>query len=178
MELLLPIGLILVGLALVVVEVTLIPGFNVIGVAGVVGMGVGVVLAFVTFGPAGGLVAMAGTMVAAGGLLYALWESGAWDRLILTDSLRRDAGADEADAETRSRLVGQHGYAVTPLRPGGVAEIGGARIEVQTEGAFVASGSRVRVVAIDRRRTLVRVDDGDQADGDAAAPEPGAAAAS
>ena len=170
MELLLPIGLILVGLALVVIEVTLIPGFNVIGVAGVVGMGVGVVMSFVTFGPAGGLVAMAGTIVAGGGMLYALWESGAWDRLILTDSLRRDADADREEAETRSRLVGQSGHAVTPLRPGGVAEIEGVRVEVQTEGSFVASGSRVRVVAIDRRRTLVRVDDGDTAE--PAAPGP------
>ena len=163
MELFLPIALILVGLALVVVEVTLVPGLNVIGVAGVVGMAVGVVMAFATFGAAGGLAALAGTVVTAGGVLYALWESGAWDRLILTDSLRRDADADQADAETRSRLLGQVGTAVTPLRPGGVAEIGGVRVEVSTEGAFVASGSRVRVVAIDRRRTLVRVDDGKEA---------------
>ena len=158
MELFVPIALILVGLALVVVEVTLVPGFNAVGVGGVVGMGVGVVLSFVEFGPGGGLVALVGTVVAAAGLSYALWESGAWDRFVLSDSLRRDAGADAAEQDTRAWLLGQTGRAVTPLRPGGVAEIGGQRVEVATEGAFVAAGSRLRVVAIDRRRTLVRLD--------------------
>ena len=161
MELFVPIALILVGLALVVVEVTLVPGFNVVGVGGIVGAGVGVVMAFVEYGPGGGLVALVGTVVAAAGLFYALWESGAWDRLILSDSLRRDAGADQAEQETRSRLLGQCGRAVTPLRPSGVAEIGGERVEVSTEGAFVAAGSQLRVVAIDRRRTIVRLDTAD-----------------
>ena len=171
MELLVPVALILVGLALVIVEVTLVPGLNVVGVGGVVGMGVGVVMAFVEFGPAGGLVALVGTLVAASGLVYALKESGAWSRFVLTDSLRRDAGADRVEQETRSRLLGQTGRAVTPLRPGGVAEIGGQRVEVTTEGAFVASGSRLRVVAIDRRHTFVRVDDDRGADeGPAEAP--------
>ena len=107
----------------------------------------------------GGLLVLVGTVAAAAGLLYVLWESGAWDKLILTDSLRRDADADRAADETRARIVGQAGTAVTPLRPSGVAEIGGERLEVTTEGAFVAAGSRLRVVAIDRRRTIVRLDD-------------------
>lgn len=158
MELVVPIALILVGLALVGVEVTLIPGFNVIGVIGVLGAAAGVVLSFVEFGAAGGFVALAGTLVAAGGLGYALWESGAWDRLVLTDSLRRGDGEEATETETRARLVGLSGQAITPLRPGGVAEIDGQRVEVATEGAFVASGSRVRVIAINRRQVLVRLE--------------------
>lgn len=159
MEVLLPIALVLVGLALVVVEVSLVPGLNVIGVGGVVGMAVGVVLSFIEFGLAGGLVVLVGTVAAAGGLFYVLWESGAWDKFILTDSLSRDHEADRAADETRARLLGQTGVAITPLRPAGVAEVGGERLEVSTEGAFVSAGSRLRVVAIDRRRTIVRVDD-------------------
>ena len=159
MELLLPAALILVGLALLAVEVTLIPGFNVVGVLGVVGASVGVVLAFSEFGLVGGVVALAATLVLAGGTFYVLWESGAWDRFVLSDSLRRDADADAVEQETRSRLLGRSGRAVTPLRPGGVAEVDGRRVEVETEGAFVAAGSRVRVVAMDRRRYIVRLDE-------------------
>jgi len=160
MELLVPIALILVGLALVVVEVTVAPGLNVVGVVGVLGAAVGVVVAFVEFGPAGGLGTLAATVLAAGGIAYLLYESGAWDRFILSDSLRRDADADEVEAESRSRLLGKSGTALTPLRPGGVADVDGARVEVETEGAFVAAGSRVRVVALDRRRILVRLEEG------------------
>ena len=160
MELLIPIALILVGLALIVVEVTVVPGFNVIGVVGVLGAAVGVVYAFVEYGWAGGLGTLVATVLAAGGLAYVLVESGAWDRFVLTDSLRRDADADAAESESRARLLGKLGTALTPLRPGGVAEVEGARVEVETEGAFVAAGSRVRVVALDRRRILVRIDEG------------------
>lgn len=160
MELLIPIALILVGLALVAVEVTLVPGFNVVGVLGVVGTAVGVVYAFIEFGPAGGLGTLAATVLAAGGLFYLLWESGAWDRFILSDSLRRDADADDVEHDSRAKMLGKRGTALTPLRPGGVADIEGARVDVETEGAFVAAGSRVRVVAMDRRRFIVRLDDG------------------
>lgn len=157
MELLVPIALIVVGLALVAVEVTLVPGFNVIGVLGVLGASVGVVYAFMAFGLTGGLVALAGTLVGGGGMFWMLWESGAWNRFVLTDSLRRDADADAAEDARRAHLLGKHGTALTPLRPSGVAEIDGARVEVETEGSFVAAGSAVRVVAMDRRRFIVRV---------------------
>ncbi|MDT0632096.1 NfeD family protein [Rubrivirga sp. S365] len=157
MELLIPALLILVGLALVAVEVTVVPGLNAVGVLGVVGAAVGVVYAFVELGWAGGLATLAATLLAAGGVAYLLWDSGAWDRFVLSDSLRRDADADAEEHAGRARMLGQTGTALTPLRPGGVAEVGGARLEVETEGAFVAAGSRVRVVALDRRRFIVRV---------------------
>lgn len=163
MELAVPILLILVGLALVAVEVTLVPGLNVVGVLGVVGAAVGVVYAFVEFGLAGGMGTLAATLVAGGGMAYLLWESGAWDRFVLSDSLRRDADADAEVHASRSRMLGRSGTALTPLRPGGVAEVDGARVEVETEGAFVAAGSRVRVVAMDRRRYIVRLDEGQPA---------------
>ncbi len=83
MELLIPIALILVGLALLAVEVTLIPGFNVIGVLGLLGAGVGVVFAFSTFGVMGGIGTLAATVAAAAGMLYLLIDSGAWSRFVL-----------------------------------------------------------------------------------------------
>lgn len=159
MELLIPIALILVGLALVAVEVTVVPGLNVVGVVGALGAAVGVVIAFVEYGPAGGMGTLAATILAAGGLAYILWESGAWDRFVLTTSLAAGDAVEDEPVESRSRLLGRTGTALTPLRPGGVADIDGARVEVVTEGAFVAAGSRVRVVALDRRRVLVRIDD-------------------
>jgi len=154
MTILIPIVLILVGLALVVVEVYLVPGFNVLGVAGVIAAGAGVGYAFVQGGAVGGLAALAGTFVVGGLLLALLWRSGAWEKFILMDTIPRgdgDAGA------TRGRLLGREGVALSPLRPTGVAEVEGERVEVTTEGAFIAAGSRIRVVALVRNRYLVRL---------------------
>lgn len=157
MEILIPIGLILVGLALVAVEVTLVPGTNVVGVLGLIGAAAGVVIAFVEGGVMGGVGALLGTLLAGGALGYLLWDSGAWSRFVLTDSLRRDPAETDADA-SRAALIGRAGVAATPLRPEGVVDLGGERVEARTEGAFVAAGSTVRVVAIDRQRAVVRVE--------------------
>lgn len=159
MVFLVPVVLILLGLALLAAEVYLVPGVNVVGVVGVLSAGVGVVYAFMTGGTLGGFLALVGAL-AGGGLLFTyLWRTGAWDRFVLADELRPDALTERTEQETRTRLLGRTGVALTPLRPTGVVDIDGTRVEVLTEGAFVASGSRVRVVAMDRRRYFVRLAD-------------------
>jgi membrane-bound serine protease (ClpP class) len=155
--LLIPIALILVGLALLMAEVYLVPGFNVVGVLGLIVAGAGVVYAFVVQGPLGGVLALIGAVGGAGLLFTYFWRSGAWDRFILADDLRRDVLADAAEEESRARILGRTGVALTPLRPTGVADLDGERVEVVTEGAFIAAGSRIRVVAKDRRRYFVRL---------------------
>ena len=159
MAFLVPIVLILLGLALLAAEVYLVPGINIVGVVGVLSAGVGVTYAFVTGGALGGLLALTGAVAGAGLLFTYLWRTGAWDRFVLADELRPDALTEGEEQETRARLLGRTGVALTPLRPTGVVDIDGRRVEVLTEGAYVAAGSRVRVVAMDRRRYFVRLAD-------------------
>jgi len=156
---LIPIILILIGLALLVVEVYVVPGVYVVGIAGGLAIVAGIVLGFVEGGPLGGLIAAVGAVAVSGALFYVMWQSGALNRFVLPDALSRDPAQVERESDARSRYLGQAGVAVTPLRPGGVADIDGERVEVQTEGGFIAAGSRVRVVAMDRRRFFVRLDD-------------------
>lgn len=165
MSLLIAIALILIGLVLLGLEIYLVPGVNVIGVVGVLAIAVGVVYAFVTLDWLGGVLVLAGALLAGGGLITFLWHNGAWDRLILAEALKRDGPADEAENDSRSRWLGEIGTAVTPLRPTGIVEVGGERLEVLTEGAFISAGSRVKVVAMDRRRYFVRLADEEQKDG-------------
>ena len=159
MELFLPILLILVGLGLIVAEVYLVPGFNVIGIVGFLLILFALGFGFTEHGFAGGVGLLAGTVVTGAGLFYFLWTSGAWDRFVLATSLRRDDLAEQREVEDRSRFLGQTGRAVTPLRPTGVVEIDGDRLEVVTEGEFIAAGSAVKIVAMDRRRYFVRLAD-------------------
>lgn len=53
-------------------------------------------------------------------------------------------------------LVGERGLAVTHLRPAGSARIGGERVDVVTEGAFVEPDTPVRVVDVQGNRVVVR----------------------
>lgn len=149
----------MIGLALIAVEVYLVPGFNVVGVLGFLLILSGIGYVFYDWGFRHGLLALLASGGALGLLLYWFWQSGAWDRFVLAASLRTDESVVVRESEHRARYLGKTGIALTPLRPTGVAEIDGERIEVVTEGEFIASGSRVRVVAMDRRRYFVRLAD-------------------
>jgi membrane-bound ClpP family serine protease len=159
LELFVPIALVVTGLALIIVEVYLVPGFNVVGIFGFLMIFFGVGYAFFEVGTVGGLATLLGAVAAIAGSFYWMWQSGAWDRFVLSTSLRADEDSVDEAGEHRARYLGRSGVAVTPLRPTGVADIDGERIEVVTEGEFIASGSRVRVVAMDRRRYFVRLAD-------------------
>ena len=154
---LVPIALIIVGVLLIIAEVYLIPGLNVIGVLGALMMLAAVTMAFLQAGALGGFMAMGGASVLTGGAFWWLWRSGAWNRFILSSSLKPDDKLVARESEQRARYLGKKGVAVTPLRPTGVAEIEGERIEVVTEGDFISAGSNIKVVAMDRRKYFVRL---------------------
>ena len=175
MSLLLVTALLVAGLALVAAEVYLIPGLNVAGLLGVGALLAAVAAAFVTGGIVGGAGTLALAIVAIGGLLQFVRQSGAWDRFVLQSDLRRDPVREQQQEGQRARYLGRSGVAVSPLRPEGVVEVDGERVEARTEGAFVAAGSRVRIVAMDRHRFFVRLADADPVLPPAAPPTAGAA---
>lgn len=160
--------MILVGLALILFEVYLVPGFNVVGIVGLLVIVFGVGYAFSETGLIGGGLFAIGAIGAVAGTFMWLWKSGAWDRFILATNLRRDDNLIARESEDRARYLGEAGTAITPLRPTGIAEIDGKRIEVMTEGEFIAAGSDVRVVAMDRRRYFVRLNSEDAPDSEVA----------
>ncbi len=157
MDFFLPIALILVGLGLIAVEVYLVPGFNVVGIFGFIVILFAIGYTFTESGLLGGIYVIVGTAIAGGGLFYWMWTSGAWDRFILGTTITGERPGEDRESERRAKYLGKTGVAVTPLRPTGVARIDGERIEVATEGDFIAAGSNVRVVAMDRRRFFVRL---------------------
>src|SRR5579883_326729 len=52
-------------------------------------------------------------------------------------------------------LYGRHGTAVSYLRPAGIASIDGRRVDVLTEGEFIAQGTPIRVVRVEGARVFV-----------------------
>jgi membrane-bound ClpP family serine protease len=152
------IALLVLGIALIVAEIYLVPGFNVIGIVGALLVLFAVGFTFMNRGIAGGGTMLTGAILALGVSFYFLVQAGAWDRFVLKTNLRKDDLVIARESEHRSSYLGKSGVAVSPLRPTGIVEIDGERIEVATEGEFISSGSTVRVVAMDRRRYFVRLD--------------------
>ena len=65
-------------------------------------------------------------------------------------------GASAPDiASAKSELVGKSGVALSTLRPAGIAEIDGKRLDVLTAGEFIEKGSPVTVVKAEGMHILV-----------------------
>lgn len=73
--------------------------------------------------------------------------------LVLNEQVDGTSVPDVASA--KSDLVGKSGVALTPLRPAGIAEIEGKRVDVMTDGAFLAKGCRVTVLKAEGMHILV-----------------------
>lgn len=159
-------GLSLVGLAVLLLLLELfIPSGGVIAVtAGVVGVA-GVVCLFL-MDQNGPLWGMAGILA-----LLVLFPSAffAWTKLLPSTTFGRALIGEVAEDEQRRReevefqerqrqesYVGQIGVAVTDLRPVGLIEVGGERIDALAEGPAIEAGQSVRVTAAALQQVRVR----------------------
>ena len=71
---LIPIAMIILGVLLIVAEVYLIPGFNVVGILGALMMLAAVAMSFMQAGVIGGIVATLSASTLTGGSLYWMWK--------------------------------------------------------------------------------------------------------
>ena len=154
------------GLVLLVLEIFVIPGF---GLAGV--LGIGALLAGLSLSLIGGGATWEFILKAAGrvvfSLLLALVASLAvlrflprlpfGRRLILETELLAGAGGSSAPESDKSWL-GKSGTAISPLRPAGIAEIEGERVDVVSDGELIEPGVPVVVTRVDGNRIVVRRD--------------------
>jgi membrane-bound serine protease (ClpP class) len=79
--------------------------------------------------------------------------------LVLERTITETAGAAQAQtgsAQGLEALVGQLGEAETTLRPAGKARVAGQRLDVVTDGGFVAAGTPIEVLSVDDGRIVVR----------------------
>jgi membrane-bound serine protease (ClpP class) len=150
------------GAIALLVEVFVLPGFGVAGIAGIAAIATAIVLALLGAAPTAADVAQALAILATS-LVITAAVTYAWLRHLPTSTrfagLFLRHGLPQADgyisALPRADLVGQEGVALTDLRPAGTARIGAERVDVVTEGQYVAQGAPVRVVRSEGYRHVV-----------------------
>ena len=72
---------------------------------------------------------------------------------------------DQRDYEL-SRLVGRVGRTITQLRPSGMTDFDGRRVDTIAEGMIIEAGTLVRVVDVKGRRVIVRMVEDDVVEDD------------
>jgi len=143
------------GLILVAFEL-FIPGFGVPGLFGVCLLVLGVTMTARTV--VEGLFLVTVLLAIIGIILTIVFHSVTKGKLaksvILTDSLNKEAGF--SGTEDLSYFLGKEGVARSVLRPAGTADFDGVKLDVVSEGEFIAQNSKVKIVKVEGRRIVVR----------------------
>ncbi|KEF38136.1 membrane-bound serine protease (ClpP class) [Schinkia azotoformans MEV2011] len=82
------------------------------------------------------------------------YEKGIFKRIILFDSTSSEQGY--VSNQNRLDLIGLEGTTVTPLRPSGTAVFNDERVDVVTEGSFISSNIKVKIIKVEGSRIVVR----------------------
>jgi membrane-bound serine protease (ClpP class) len=77
------------------------------------------------------------------------------NRLVLETDITADRGY-VSSPESDRRWLGRTGTAISPLRPAGIAEFDGTRVDVVSDGDFVDAGSTIEATRVDGNRIVVR----------------------
>ena len=146
---------VLLGMILIIVEVFL-PGFGLPGIGGIVLVGAGVVMVGMHFGS----LTAVGTLLVIIAVLAVLvsWvlrqaTRGGGKRSDLFLQERDDLRTQQEDMKV---LVGKSGTTTSVLRPAGIGDFDGVRLNVVTEGGFIEKDMPIEIVRVDGSRIVVR----------------------
>ena len=152
------------GVALLLVELFVIPGFGVAGITGIVLMVGSVFFVFQNaYKLETAVFALSFSIILAFvlgmGLLYILPKTRTWNHFVLQTAMDSGAGFHSAPREDFQGYVGKTGVALTPLRPAGTVRIDDKRLDVVTVGDFVLRDTPVKIVDVEGSKIFVEAID-------------------
>lgn len=143
--------LILLGILLILIELLIIPGITVAGIAGFLFIGGGVFLGYHYHGFTTGNYMLAGTFVSSVLIVVLALKLKTWQRFGLKTTI--DSKIDKL--ENADVNTGDEGLTVSRLAPGGKALIGDKLFEVRSEGSYIDEHVKVNVTRISGNRIFV-----------------------
>ncbi len=157
-----------IGVALLIAEVFVIPGFGVAGILGLTLVLWSLLKAMVEHYPGGPLLPTMGQLqlplqnlslgiiLAAGGAYVAgrfLPKSTLFHKLVLDEATTKERGYQSSSDTTH--LIGLEGITLSDLYPAGAVRVGEQRLDVLTRGEFVDKDTRIKVVESHGSRIIV-----------------------
>ena len=144
--------LIIIGLALLIVEVVVLPGVTVAGIAGILLIGCSIFLTYRWFGNTAGTYALIGTSILfIVFLIYAL-RAKTWDRLSLHSEI--DSRVNVVD--TNHIKPGNKGMTVSRLAPIGKILIHDQIMEGKSEFGLIDENKEIEVVNVNESTIIVQ----------------------
>ncbi|MBI1737188.1 MAG: nodulation protein NfeD [Candidatus Rokubacteria bacterium] len=156
--------LVALGIALLAIEIFVTPGFGLMGVAGILALLAGLTLSLFGAGAtvqlivyAAGRVVLALLVAVAGSLVMLRFLPHLpYARKLVLDTALGAPGGWASAPESDLRWVGKRGSATSPLRPAGIGDFEGERVDVVSDGQFIEAGAAIEVVRVEGNRIVVR----------------------
>jgi membrane-bound serine protease (ClpP class) len=156
--------LVSIGVVLLALEVFVTPGVTVAGFAGIIALVAGLGMALVGAGAtvsvmigALGRVAVSILIAIAGSAaLFRVLPSLPFGRRLVLETDMEAKHGYVSTPESDRRWLGRTGTALSPLRPAGIADIDGTRVDVVSDGGFIDAGTAIEVTRVDGNRIVVR----------------------
>ncbi len=148
----------LFGILMFIVEM-FTPGFGVAGGLGIASFAAIIVMQFLANSLTAALIVTA-VLVLLLAIIIVLFirsfQKGALSRSRIVNNTAVEGESSPVIKEKGMSLVGKTGTAVTALRPTGIAEIDGVRMNVSTYGNFIEPGKEVVVEAVEGLNVFVK----------------------
>lgn len=148
--------LFVIGLGLLVAEIFM-AGFGLLGAGGVVMIFMSVIFTARTFSE--GIVMLGWATIFTIILLLAFYKvlskTKTWDRFVLKQQESINEGY--VASSKHEELLGKEGITITHLRPAGTAEIDGKRYDVVSEGGYISSNEKIKVVKVGGNNIVVKI---------------------
>lgn len=159
--------LFIIGIILLGVEIFVIPGFGVVGIAGILcvfaSLYTGLGVQFHNFSQTRHLLSKASSIIFGGigisivlviVLAKLLPKTKVFPKIVLMDAeLGYKAHDDMTD------LIGKDGITVSSLRPSGIAVIEDKRLDVVSQGGFINKNKKIRVIHVEGSRIVVELNE-------------------
>jgi len=144
----------LLGAGLMIVEV-FVPGFGLPGIMGIVLIGAGAVMAGAYHGAMAAVAVLLVTIAVLAMLISWLMRRASSGELPHGDLFLKEREELHTQQDMQV-LVGKVGMTTSVLRPAGIADFDGVRLNVVTEGGFIERDMPVEIVSVQGTRIVVK----------------------
>ena len=145
-------AIIFVGLVLVFLEIFLIPGTTLFGIAGGIALVIGVIMIYAYYGARYGNIAAATTVILVGVAVVSGFKVIQSNKL----AMKAEITGKVNELESGSYKVGDKGTTATELRPNGKAVFGEEKIEVYSTGEYIARNTEIEITKITHDKIYIK----------------------
>ena len=142
----------LVGIGLIILEIFLIPGFGITGIAGIAFMGGAIWFSYTQMGLLVGNITLAICLIA---LIWGIYQF-IHSKMLNKVSLHKEIDSTAPNAITTDILIGSKGKTLSVVNPMGTVLINGHSMEAKSEEGFIDYDRDVEVVRIGPTYVIVK----------------------